>query len=84
MSTLSRIDTRRHSCECRCEGCERNGTGFFAVIAVLAGDLSAADRLSQPVCAVLLAERASAMEATSDAALDERTPGNEAKEDEDK
>jgi hypothetical protein len=59
MAALSNIDTRRHSCECLCVYCERNGTGYFAQRAALDGDESAAERLSAAVYAALAAERAS-------------------------
>jgi hypothetical protein len=47
----------RHSPECLCAVCERLGLGFFAQRAALAGDPSAAHRLSAHVFAVLTAER---------------------------
>ncbi len=51
------VDTRGHHCECRCLYCERNGTGYFAQRAALAGDPAAAERLSLPVYLTLMAER---------------------------
>jgi hypothetical protein len=58
MSTANAVDTRRHTCECTCKGCEDNKTGLFAQRAALDGDPSAAERLSAPIFAFLTAERA--------------------------
>jgi hypothetical protein len=52
------INSRAHHPECLCRHCERNGTGYFAQMAALAGDESAAERLSAPVYAFLAAQRA--------------------------
>ena len=38
----SSVDTPRHSCECRCLSCEKNGSGYFAQIDALRGKASAA------------------------------------------
>jgi len=46
-----------HSCECLCENCERNGTGYFAQRAALQGNGKAAALLSQAVFAALSAQR---------------------------
>ncbi len=63
MVAPSAIDTRRHSCECCCVHCERNGTGYFAQRAALDGDQSAAKHLSPAIYATLAAERASRLPA---------------------
>lgn len=47
------IDTSRHTCECLCTYCERNRTGQFAQRAAIAGDQSAAAKLSPRVLAAL-------------------------------
>jgi hypothetical protein len=51
------IDSRAHCPECMCPHCERSGTGYFAQMAVLAGDDSAADKMSSRVYRFLLIER---------------------------
>ena len=38
----SSVDTSRHSCECWCPSCEKNGSGFFAQLAALRGQAAAA------------------------------------------
>ncbi len=53
----ARSDQPAHSCECMCQTCERTGAGFFAQRAALAGDPTAEKRLSQPIAALLTAER---------------------------
>jgi len=48
----------RHSCECMCQHCATASAGYFAQRAALAGDATAAERLSAPVYQVLAAQRA--------------------------
>jgi len=57
MSSSSAIGLR-HCAECMCETCEREGTGYFAQRAVLAGDSMAAERLSPAVFSTLAAQLA--------------------------
>jgi len=57
MVAIKPTDMPRHSCECLCENCERNGTGYFAQHAALQGDGNAASLLSQAVFAALSAQR---------------------------
>ena len=54
----SRPLTPRHSAECLCLLCEQSGSGYFAQRAALAGDVSAAAHLGEPVFALLSARRA--------------------------
>lgn len=42
-----------HSCECLCQTCERHGRGYFAQLAALAGDRTAACRLAPAIRAML-------------------------------
>ena len=49
-----------HLPTCSCDGCGQNGAGEFAARAYMAGDDSAATKLSKPVVAALSAQRARA------------------------
>ena len=52
-SLESPVDTSRHHCECMCPNCERNGTGWFAQRAALAGDPAALEKLAPTVRALV-------------------------------
>lgn len=53
-SQSSAVDTRRHHCECLCQHCERNGSGWFAQRAALDGDPVALGSLSPALGAALV------------------------------
>lgn len=48
-SSDTRVEPPRHTSQCMCKTCEQFGSGHFAERAALAGDSSAAERLSAPV-----------------------------------
>ena len=55
---LRRLGAMPHLPDCLCPTCERTGSGQFAVRAFMAGDDSAASRLSSAVVEALLTQRA--------------------------
>lgn len=52
------MQKKPHHPECLCPHCERTGGGYFAQRAALAGEPSAAQRLSRAVYGALAVERA--------------------------
>jgi hypothetical protein len=59
-----------HSCQCLCPTCEASGTGYFAQLALLGGDHTAAQKLSPAVGGFLQME-------TKDSALPPLSDGVE-------